>query len=269
MKVEPGVYTNVPFEEYAVWPALNPSRVKLAQVSMKQFDFGGKQETKAMVLGRVEHIAVFEPDEFPLRCVVYGDRRAGKKWDEFREANHRKIIVSDAEYRKCIAMRDAVRSHRIASSLLNPAGDVEVSIAWRHPKTGEMCKGRIDYLRGSTLVDLKTISQFSERGIRKAIQDYGYCLQFAAYKQGLSENQIHAQVKMIFVQSVEPFDVAVVDFSEEMQDVGRRQWNTLIDKISESKKAGLYPGLAEDSELPVYLDEWFVSGSIPDIVLDL
>lgn len=77
----PGIYRDVPFEEYAAWRAINSGVCRWGKVSLKHMKaaFEGRvksEDTKDRKLGRAIHQRVLEPDA-PL--LVAGQCAATKK----------------------------------------------------------------------------------------------------------------------------------------------------------------------------------------------
>ncbi len=73
MKIEPGIYTNVPAEEYFGWEAMNRSTLEHAGRSMLHLHAAmttPAESSDAMDLGTALHCAVLEPDAFSRRYVV-------------------------------------------------------------------------------------------------------------------------------------------------------------------------------------------------------
>lgn len=71
----PGIYQDVPFEQYASWRAINSGVVKWMKVSPKhgQAALNGEirsDDTRSMKLGRAIHCRILEPDTFADRFVV-------------------------------------------------------------------------------------------------------------------------------------------------------------------------------------------------------
>jgi len=71
---EPGIYPDVPFDEYAAWDAVNHSTLKTAEVSLERYkhcrDTGGGVDSAARLEGRVLHAYLLEPAVAATRYVA-------------------------------------------------------------------------------------------------------------------------------------------------------------------------------------------------------
>ena len=71
MKVKPGFYPNVSFDEYASWTAVNHSRLlgfKHTPAHARDLFLNEKPSTKAKELGWLAHLAILEPERLCVSC---------------------------------------------------------------------------------------------------------------------------------------------------------------------------------------------------------
>jgi hypothetical protein len=251
----------VPFEAYTEIEAAHASALKDLLVSPRLYRWrrdNDRPDSDLFRVGRACHTAVLEPERFLADYVLWdGGIRRGKEWDAFRtkaEAKGRTILKQD-QYELALAVRDAVRSHAVASALLRD-GRPELSLRWTHERTGTPCKARVDWL-GSALVDIKTARDVSPRAFSAAAARLGYALQLALYRAG-----VHAvtgelpPVKIIAVQNCAPYDVAVFDVTAETLAIGEQQYEGALDLLAECTRKNEWPGLAPDAEVPLVLPAW-------------
>src|SRR5574341_1373220 len=205
-------------EEYDRIDAVNWTTLKAMRASPKHYRYAAEHatgDTAAMRDGRAVHTAVLEPDRFPLDYAIWaGERRAGKEWEVFKAANHDKTILRADEYAYCLEIRDAVRAHPVARHLLE-AGEAGKTITWTDAATGLPCKGRIDWLNGIGLCDLKTTADLDPIRFAATAARLGYHCQLAFYRRGLAANGIDAPVKIMAVEKNPPYDVAVFSLDED------------------------------------------------------
>ena len=255
-----GVYHDVPFAEYAGWNAVNPSLALEARVSMRAFRHAEQHQdsvdTAALAFGRATHVCVWEPDDFPLRYVLWdgGDRR-GKVWKSFWAANVDKCILSAHDYREACNMRDSVREHPAARPLFTDQYETEVSIVWIDPSSGVLCKSRMDYL-GDRIADLKTARSIQRRAISYAVSDYGYHVSMAARHDGMYRLG-HGAIGpvFVFVCKQPPYEVVVQPFTDAALQRSIEIWHGLLTDIAEARATGHYRGFA-DEEVPFELPPW-------------
>lgn len=196
-----------------------------------------RPDTPAMRLGRAVHTATLEPDLFPLQWTVWDGRRAGKEWQEFAAVNADKSILTVEEYESALAIRDAVHGHKSAGRLLRH-GRPEVTLKWTDPETRQRCKGRLDWLCGDTLTDLKTSRDVEPRAFGRAFAQLWYHGQLAFYRRGLRACG-HAQgpVYVIAVEAAAPFDVMVYEVGEDELAAGDDLVRTLLWQVKDCRKA--------------------------------
>lgn len=260
---DPGIYHDVPFAEYAAWRAYNPTAVKKlidgSPLAMRYYlDHGGDDDTDAMRLGRATHVAVFEPDEFLRRYVLWNGTRRGGEWDAFCDANEGREILRESEYAQALTLRDAVRGHAASCELLEH-GHAEVSIVWRDT-TGLLCKGRIDWLYsgadGCRIVDLKTTRDYRPFRFTRQYADLLYHVSVAAYCDGIKTlTGMAASAYTIAAGTSAPFDVIRYDLPGVTVREGLRKWKTALQRILWCEQNKTWPGYAAEP-LTLELPEW-------------
>jgi hypothetical protein len=202
------------------------------------------EDTDAMLLGRAVHTAVLEPDSLPLEYAVWrGGKRVGAEWKEFAGANADRDILTEVQYEKALAIRDAVRSHPVAAQLL-AKGDAEVPLTWTDAETGLACKCRVDWLTGRSFVDLKTTRDLSERRFANTIEDLAYFGQLAFYRMGVGAllKTVAEPPLIIGVESEAPHDVGVFAVSSDWLWAGDDLAHELLAKVAECTASGEWPG---------------------------
>lgn len=79
-----------------------------------------KKEMAAFDVGTYFHTALLEPEKLDIECAVYsGGIRSGKKWEDFKEANKGKAIITTSEKVKADMMIAAVKNSPISMGYLN------------------------------------------------------------------------------------------------------------------------------------------------------
>jgi hypothetical protein len=197
-EIKPGLYRDIPFEEYNAWPYVRNSDLSHfnrtpAHARERMLNRG--KTTAAMEFGRAYHSAMLEPQKFPTEFVagIKVDKRTTKgkeEWADFQAENADKTVIDPEDYAQIVAMRDRLKLHPVAKDLLYGAGQSEVSIVWVDPDTGLTCKSRIDrvaqYNGRSYLVDLKTTEKdASEKGFQNTMARYYYHQQAGMYSAGM------------------------------------------------------------------------------------
>jgi len=176
-----------------------------------------------------------------------------------------KEIITEEEYEKACAIRDAVMSHPAASQLFKAgSGVAELSCYWTDPDTGIECRCRPDWWRKDGLiVDLKTSRDASEDGFSKSINDYRYHVQDPFYTDGIElalEQNTNALIMpkpkafiFVAVESTAPYAVSVYRLGDESREIGRREYKEDLAKYASCKKSdtwNAYSNKIETIELP-------------------
>lgn len=211
-----------------------------------------RTDTPAMAFGRAAHCAVLEPDAFPLRYVLRPDgidrrtKEGKEKWLQLCALSAGKDILDADDYRRCLALRDAVRSHPVARSYLD--GQTEVVCQWRDEATGIDCKGRID-LVGRAIVDLKTTTKPLQRFASEAASR-AYHGQMAFYHDGWkAAHGADLPVVLIVVEAEEPHDVAVLRLeAADALWAGQAEYRRLLAILADCRRTGEWPGQFPEEE---------------------
>jgi hypothetical protein len=197
---KPGLYRNVPFNQYWSWDAVNHSILQgfagrtPAHVRW-ELDHGGKDPTPALDLGWLTHLAVLEPERFDAEVTIAPkiDKRTnvGKaSWAQWQAANEGKHYVDADDHRKALAMRASLLAHPTAGEFLrSKGGAVELSVVWEEKAAGVLCKGRIDRVgyvgEYPVIADIKTARSASRRDFERAVLQWNYHTQAMHYLKGL------------------------------------------------------------------------------------
>ena len=228
------------------------------------------EQTAAMRLGALVHLAILEPDVFATQCRVAPkvDRRTkeGKAIAaEFEAENADKIIITPDENEITDRIVEAVESSTKAKQLLSHDGDIETSIRWNDRESGMQCKCRPDKLRSCGLIlDLKTTRDASPRGFARSCAALGYHRQAAWYLDGALANGIESPgFAFIAVETSYPWTVAVYELDTEAVDLGRNENRTAIMQVRDCMRSGDWREPHEKRvnllSLPkwsVYANEW-------------
>jgi hypothetical protein len=283
----PGIYRNVPFEEYLDWNACSNSRLSDLRQSAAhcryRIDHPGPA-TQAQVLGSAVDLCILQPELFDFhylaaqqcqevtqkktQCSKNGSRSSlmtGKwycsqhadiaellrdmDWDE-------RTILSQEDFLKCHAVRDAVHAHPAAKTLLDEAADFQLSAVWND--NGLLCKLRADAAVPSlsTLVDLKSTVDASNEEFKKAIFRYGYHRQGLLYLRGMDTlKQVYAHFVIIAVEKDPPYAVAVYRLKDEALDLAKRETLPLLDMYQKCQESGVWPGYG-DGITEIGLPDW-------------
>lgn len=267
MDLKPGVYPDVDFDDYAVWPALNYSKLKHFRKTPRhaRWYFTHDEESrKYQDFGHVLHMALLEPQRFKEAGAVVApklDRRTreGKAtWSHFEKMAAGRQIVTQEDMDKILGIKESVLQHATASEALYGEGVNELSIVWEDPETGILCKARIDRLCtiGSWpfVVDLKTTHKVaSTHSWQMAVESYGYHEQAAHYLRGLSVlaplDSGQRKFAWLVVETEPPFCVRVFEAEDAALGIGNDQIVRYLQTYAECEERNLWPGWPEGMDI--------------------
>lgn len=277
--MEPGLYFDLPEEEYHRRPELSNSRAKLLvppstplafQHEMSQpekrarhFDLG--KAVHAKVLGTPLDVEVVQ------KVTVKKDRVDAEDYNTKSAQDHRDEVYARGatpllrrEVEQVDAMAEAVLANPDARTIMEFPSRPEVSAFWQCSETGIECRARIDWLpepqdgRRLILADVKTtgISAWPASFIRQA-GDLLYDMQAAWYRDAAITLGLDPDPVFLFVvvESNAPHDVSVV----RLHDAARARGEALMDKTrriyAECMATGHWPGIPHGIhtvDLPLY-----------------
>jgi hypothetical protein len=208
-----------------------------------------REETRALVIGTLCHLAVLEPDKlaasFALKPQGLDLRtKDGKSWKE--SVGSLPIIDAD-EAAMLEGMTNSVHAHPAASDLLK-GSKREVSLFDTH-RTGLKIKGRVDVLGQDFVADVKTAEAGDSQGFASAIFRYNYHVQAAMYCQLANVERF----AFIAVEKVAPYAVAVYELSPTALQIGLSALNNALQLIAECedrKEWPAYGALSQVIDLP-------------------
>lgn len=280
---DPGVYEDVPAEEYFAWDAVSNSKLNLLKRSPRHYQHGFNEPTDAMLLGTLVHSGVLEPLSIAKRYVFMpeyakhpenktksGDRSFAsttdfvKKMEEsFRQLNFDKEIVTEAQYNVMVGMASALTENETAKHLFRD-GKSEVCVVWNDEETGLRCKARADWLKPGIMVDLKTTDDASK--FERSIVTYGYHRQMAFYTRGLAANGIEAEPWIVCVEKKAPFGCRCAPMDVEALRIGAAEIDELLSLLIECQTQNVWPGYQNPSAWSV--PEWYTKHEQIELIVD-
>lgn len=254
----PGVYDQLPAEEYHRDPALSASGMKLlldpgcpAQYRYERDH--PKEQKNTFDIGNALHRRVLGAG-VKLRVLEFDDYKTKKAQDAKKEAYAEGFtpILPD-EMERVRAMEAAVRAHPVAGALFR-SGRPEVSLFFKDETSGVDLRARLDWLDTqrpgrAVMTDLKTIGTGVDvDNVQRAIYDYGYHVSAVQYQEaaralGLAGED--AVSTLVFVHKEPPFLVRVVQLPFETLKLGRAKRRAAIEVFKECSQSGRWPGYDE------------------------
>lgn len=262
--VEPGIYPDVPFAEYAKWPCLSNSAIKhllRSPAHYKAYLAEEWKDTPAQVIGRAFHMAILEADKFwdhfakepELDYDKYANPRASKAYKEevrFIEDGGM-TVLKDEDVDALQAMKAAVYGHPKLKKVVQSTGQAELSIVWIDEQTGVPCKARIDWHTpthaGGAVLDLKSTDDASPGSFERAIFRWGYHRQGAFYLRGA--RAVGLKVRHFVIGAVEkkaPHGTILYRLDDQAIGLGEKQIEFALQR---------YAWCHQSDEWPCYTDD--------------
>lgn len=249
-----GVFYNIPAADYHKVEALSASGAKLLMRSAAHWRAAQEQpmrQTPNMLLGTVVHGLVLEPETFANEIAVAPkfDKRTtfGKKAAEEFEANASgKLVVDEEMHDRARRIADAVRNHAFVKEELTDDGASEVTFFWE--QYGLPCKARMDYVRGSSIFDLKTCQDASPEGFARQIANFSYHAQAAHYMAGYRETSGWDADRFVFiaVETEPPYATGVYMLDPPALQSGRTMMEIAAARYAQARQGGTFAGYAEE-----------------------
>lgn len=280
-KPDPGIYDNIPFSEYLAIPYFSKSDVRPILKSPKHYKYEkdhpelAKQSAR-MDFGSLVDCLILEPDEFPKRFLTLPDTYQNSKKQIVPFTLHSKTcrkVVEDAKKAGIIPITIkqntnarliglAIQNHRTAQTWLK--GRKQITIIWKDPETGVMCKGRIDIQLEDRLVDLKVTDDPSGGAFSRTATKMLYHVQAAAYLMGLYcadtgkyPEEWTLPFSFIAAEANPPYDVVTYDMDQESLDAGRAVFNSAIQLYADCMETDKWPGISDFAE-PLTIQQWAI-----------
>lgn len=267
-KIKPGIYPDVPINEYHSSEGVSNSGIKLLLECPKKYQhhyLSGESKnisTKAMVEGNQFHTYILEPEKFKDQYFISEKMiRRGKKWDEVVENSEQKEIIFTDRLAELEKMKASLMSFNRAGALLS-GGVAEVSIYWEDQDTGVMCKSRPDYLNVDKkfITDLKTTEDASPSGFARSVSKYNYYVQaammFDGFKAVTGEDLMG--VFNFAIEKSPPYCSGVYLIDEQAIEIGREVYKNGLRVFAEHRECDHWPSYSDDIE-EVSLPAWAIS----------
>lgn len=225
-----------------------------------------KEPTPSMEFGTLVHCLILEASEFSARYVAIPeglDRRTkeGKQlWSDIAATGKQPVKTDDVAAALSIAR--AATYHPAFAEIARHVGMVEHSFFCEWPAVAGVDVGCVtvkirpdlyippcaEYPNG-VIVDLKTAEDASPKAFAKAVANYEYWLQAAFYADVLQRINGTAEPPEFYWLPLEkeaPFAVAMYKASAELMQVGRVEYQRLIEIFAQCEKSNSWPAYPEE-----------------------
>lgn len=207
------MYDDTFYYGYLGKAALSSSSMKKLTLSVEDYQDSlvRKFDSKALIIGRLVHVAVLQPELIEsmyqfIDCKTRGSRLYKDALALSKEQEEHYEVVLEKDRIWSNEIRDAVLNHKTAAKLLSN-GKAEIPAI--DNIMGVPVRAKADWLRDDCIVDLKTTSN---------IDDFDYnCMQFGYDIQSYLYTKIFKRSKFIFIAvDKKSYKVEIKQASQEM-----------------------------------------------------
>lgn len=269
----PGIYRNVPAVIYHAHHALSNSTLQPMIRKCPAAFLARLRDpftiTEDMAMGQAFHTLLLEPDQFRAvyRTVPGINPKNGESYGfntvSWQEATETARAHGHTLYRTqwpIQAMVDAVLAHEDLRAIIAAGGERELSLLWKDQETGELLRGRLDFLSVTNMfLDFKK-TEDAGYGFDYSAVKYGYLEQFALYHDGLEAlTGISMDGFLVPVEEDPPHLVGTVRFNpagdQEYENTGVSSWlhcgrnsyRRAIKAVQKCRREDKWPGYEDRS----------------------
>lgn len=214
-----------------------------------------QEQTPAMLLGTLTHLAVFQPELLPGKYAVKPDgmsfaTKEGKLWRDSQTGP----IISYEDSLALDGMATSVKNNPTVSNWLL-RGNPEVSLFADHDN-GLQMKGRVDWMLRDepVLLDLKTCEDAS--AFEREAAQRQYHLQEAYYRQLCALNDVPVErFVFVVVEKNPPYGVRLVEYDTEAMVIAQAVNEDNLKTLDRCLRSGEWPGYRATPE-KIKLPKW-------------
>ena len=206
-----------------------------------------EEDRPAYLVGRALHTFALEGrDAFDLDFVVGGpiNPKTGEAYGPGTKAYAKwaiesgKQALTEHQYYLILCMAESVKSHRLASELLQ-SGVAEGVVRTNY--CDMPCQARIDWLNPDLgIVDLKTCDDLDR--FEYDARRYGYIYQMAFYWALLAQvTSLYLPVKLIAIEKQEPYRCGVWSLTEDGLRKAMRENEAFIERLKLCRQENAWP----------------------------
>lgn len=247
--IKPGLHFDLPNADYHADTEWLSSSV-LKQQLPERYKAGGSQD--ALDFGTLFHTVVLEPDNLSgylvldAAAIAGNNPKTGKPYDaphmtaKFKAAvaeaaENGSTVVTQEDWDRAHAMRDAVMDHADARALLFDGDGMCEESAFATDESDVKVKARFDRRIPGAIIDLKSTSaKPGADSLSRAVIDYGYDLSAAHYLEVARLLELDADTFwLVFVGKEAPHRVTVADLDEGFLSRGRALRALAIERLTD------------------------------------
>lgn len=167
-----------------------------------------------------------------------------------------------------LAQLDEIRARLELRGVDMSAGERQTAVYWTETAsdgTRVQCRGLLDQLVVekdeelepcyAEIRDLKRVASLRGDRLARAVDDYGWHIQAAAYRRGVRAafdqaccmGHVHTRFEWVFVRTEPAVSVCVRPQGDSMHEIGELEWLLAVDRWAAGLKSGLWTGYEADN----------------------
>jgi len=254
---KPGIYFNMPNEDYHSGPGISKSGLWTIQnQSPAHYKFGQREPSKVFDFGEACHLAILQPNEFETKVIRGPEDRRGNKWKDLVAAcdikgsdMFGKLLLTSGDYDEVLAIRDVVHADSWLNSIITGGKPmIEASGYIIDKPTGELRRVRPDFYREdlSLILDVKSSQSAHPDAFARSVVNYGYHAQEAYYTDAWSDlgKPVEGFAFLAF-EKKPPYAFAVYELPPSIVEEGRALMRQALDTYHDCRKSGVWPSYGE------------------------
>ena len=189
--------------------------------------------------GSYMHSLILEPHKTVLEFAVFeGATRRGKAYEEFKNANEGKTIITASQAQQALDLLHLYNEHVDTTGLIQN-GVAEHTLCVE--LDGMPIKVRADYIKEGMIIDVKTTSDPVDKfSAAKTIIRFDYDLSAALYVDAFKEYTGQDHDFVFAFLNKQNGDVVILKASEDLLNNGRKKYKTAIKNLAKAEKSGVY-----------------------------
>jgi exodeoxyribonuclease VIII len=266
MKLAPGFYEGISFDDYKQIDAMNYSSLKYMERSPMTYRHKREnppEPTAPMILGNAAHKAILEPSLAKFAVWPGPGRRFGHAYDDWCELNAGKTLLNEKENAHVEGMALAVHANPVAHKYLRHIRS-EVTMVWRDPSFKRDMKARLDAITDivdeQVLVSLKSTVDCRDFRFASQYAQMSYHAQDAIYQNGYFQlTGTLPRMVTVAVEKLPPYEIAVYNIPVDVLRLGQQQVSKWLELLAECERTNKWPGAVE-GEQDLVLPAWATPG---------
>lgn len=249
---KPGIYLNMPNEDYHAGPGISKSGLWTIQTqSPAHYKFAVREEKSYFDFGDACHKAILEPNEFEEKVVRGPDDRRGNKWKDQLEACSLddKLLLTAGDYDAVLAIRDVIHGDSWLNSIITGGKPmIEASGYAIDAETGELRRVRPDLYREDLeiILDVKSSQSAHPDAFARSVINYGYHAQEAFYSDTWRDiGKPVSGFAFLAFEKKPPYAFAIYELPPSIVDEGRALMRQALDTYHTCRKNNSWPSYGE------------------------